>query len=47
MWVAVFGDRLIAVGDSAADVLKKALEAGITDPTVFRVPIHPERLSLF
>jgi FMN phosphatase YigB (HAD superfamily) len=44
-WVAIFGDDLVAVGDSAPEVIEQARNAGITDPTVFRVPTHPERLN--
>lgn len=37
-WVAVLDDRLVAVADSVSAVQKLALERGVTDPVVFRVP---------
>jgi hypothetical protein len=44
-WVAVFEDRIVASGDTAKEVTEAALRAGVTDPLVFRVPAHPERLN--
>lgn len=44
-WVAVFNKQIVASGDSAVEVTKTALEKGITDPLVFRVPSHPERIN--
>jgi hypothetical protein len=45
-WVAIDGNRVVAVGDSAREVVEKAREQRITDPRVFRVPVHPERIGL-
>jgi len=44
-WVAIFGGVVVAVGDSAQGVIATALASGITDPTVVRVPRHPDRLA--
>jgi len=48
-WVAVSSDRneLVAAGKSAAEALQAAVKLGVTDPLVFRVSAHPERLNLF
>ena len=46
-WVAVDQDEVVADADSAAEVLKLALERGHTDPLVFRVATSPERLAFF
>lgn len=46
-WVAIFGGAIVAVGDSAAEVVSEALRNGITDPTVLRVPRHPDRLAYY
>lgn len=46
LWVAVHNGHVVASGRSAKQVLQAALEAGVTDPLVFRVSAHPERLSL-
>lgn len=46
-WVAVFQDRVVAVGDSPDQVLKEAEAGGITDPVVYRVPTRPDRLAFF
>lgn len=51
-WVAVDPDvkkerRVVASGDSVSEVLGLALQKGVTDPIVFRVPTHPERLNVF
>ncbi len=44
-WVAVYEDRVVASGDSAVEVTKAAAKRNITDPLVFRVPTHPERIN--
>jgi hypothetical protein len=44
-WVAVDGNHVVAVGDTASEVVEQALEAGVTDPLVFKVASHPERLN--
>lgn len=46
-WVAVFQDRLVAVGDSPEEVVKLAQEKHVTDPVVYRVPTRPDRLAFF
>ena len=46
-WVAILNDRIVAVGDSAVDVKDLALKQGVTDPIVFRVPLHPNRVAFF
>ena len=46
-WVAVDQDEVVADADSAAEVLKLALERGHTDPLVFRVATSPDRLAFF
>lgn len=46
-WVAIFQDRVVAVGDSAVEVKEEALRQKVTDPLVFRVPLHPNRLAFF
>ncbi|MEA2579141.1 MAG: hypothetical protein QOE83_33 [Actinomycetota bacterium] len=45
-WVAVDKGRVVADGDSATDAVEAAKGVGVTDPLVFRVSAHPERLSL-
>lgn len=46
-WVAVdrSKDRLVATGESASSVIDAAQAKGVTDPLVFRVSAHPERIS--
>jgi hypothetical protein len=44
-WVAVYGDVVVAAGHSASEVTKAAAKRRITDPLVFRVPKHPERIN--
>lgn len=44
-WVAVHQDRLVAFGDSAREVRDEALRKGVTDPLVFRVPTHANRVA--
>ena len=46
-WVAVYQGEVVAVGDSAVAVRDDALAKHITDPTIFRVPSHPERLAYY
>ena len=46
-WVAVHLNRLVAAGNSALEVRDAAVKKGITDPTIFRVPKHPERLAFY
>ena len=45
-WVAVQEGRVVASGASAREALQAALSKGITDPIIFRVASHAERLSL-
>jgi Family of unknown function (DUF5678) len=45
-WVAVNKGKVVASGDSATEAVEAALAAGVTDPLVFRVSAHPERLNL-
>ena len=47
-WVAIDQARsaVVASGDSAQDVVRLALAKGFTDPLVFRVPVHADRLNL-
>lgn len=44
-WVALDDDRIVGAGDSVVDALNAARREGVTDPVVFRVPVHPDRLS--
>ena len=37
-WVALNDEQIVAVGDSAAEVLHEAADKHVTDPLVFRVP---------
>ncbi len=46
-WVAIIDERIVAVGDSAPDVRQTALDGGVTDPILFRVPTNPSRLAFF
>lgn len=46
-WVAIDGGVLVAVADTAIGAQRAALEKGVTDPVIFRVPAHPERLAFF
>jgi hypothetical protein len=46
-WVAIFGAQVIAVADSAGDVFEIAVRKGVTDPTILRVPEHPDRLAFY
>lgn len=43
-WVAVYQDKVVAVGDSAIEVKGEATRKHITDPLVFRVPTHANRI---
>ncbi len=45
-WVAVDKGKVVASGDSATEAVEAALAVGVTDPLVFRVSAHPERLNL-
>lgn len=45
-WVAVHNGKVIASGTSANEAVDQALKAGVTDPLVFRVSSHPERVNL-
>jgi Family of unknown function (DUF5678) len=44
-WVAVYESRIIAVSDSALEAKNQALDQGITDPLLFRVPMHSDRIA--
>jgi len=44
-WVAIDQGKLVATGNSASEVIAAAEKAGVTDPLVFRVATHPERLN--
>jgi len=44
-WVAVYNGHVVASGASASEVVQAALKKQVTDPLVFRVTAHPERLS--
>jgi hypothetical protein len=44
-WVAVFQNRVVAVGDSAREVRDAAVAQGDTDPIVYRVPAHANRIA--
>jgi hypothetical protein len=44
-WVAVYQDKIVAVGDSAVGVKDEASRKQITDPLVFRVPTHANRIA--
>ncbi len=45
-WVAVYEGRVVASGNSAMEAVEAALKEGVTDPLVFRVSAHPDRLNL-
>jgi hypothetical protein len=45
-WVAVDEGRVVAAGNSATEAVNAALAVGVTDPLVFRVSAHPDRLNL-
>ncbi len=45
-WVAVHNNHVVASGRSAKEALDAAVAKGVTDPLIFRVTAHPERLSL-
>lgn len=45
-WVAVDLQRVVATGDTAADVVRKALANGSTDPLIFHVALHPDRAAV-
>jgi hypothetical protein len=44
-WVAVYQDKIVAVGDSAVEVKEASRSKNITDPLVFRVPTHANRIA--
>ena len=44
-WVAVHNGHVVASGKSASEAVQAALKKQVTDPLVFRVTAHPERLS--
>jgi len=46
-WVAVDRSHVVGFGRSAKEALQAAMKAGVTDPVVFRVSAHPERVNLF
>lgn len=46
-WVALDGDRIVAVADSLPLVRREAREQGVTDPLVFRVPAHPRQVAAY
>jgi len=46
-WVAIFNGAVVAVADSAAEARDLAQEKSITDPTLFRVPINPNRIAYY
>jgi len=46
-WVAVLGSEVVAVGESPSEVIQAALRRGVTDPTVFQVPTHPDHVSYY
>lgn len=46
-WVALDGDRVIAVADTLSEVRSSAREQGIDEPLLFRVPSHPERVAAY
>jgi hypothetical protein len=45
-WVAVYEGKVVASGNSASEAVEAALKEGVTDPLVFRVSAHPDRLNL-
>ncbi|HVS27525.1 MAG TPA: DUF5678 domain-containing protein [Burkholderiales bacterium] len=46
-WVAVALGHVVGSGTSADKAKQAALKNGETDPLIFRVSAHPERLNLF
>ena len=47
-WVAVdrASGKVVASGESAIEVKQAAEKVNVTDPLIFRVTAHPERLNL-
>jgi uncharacterized protein DUF5678 len=45
-WVAVDKGVVVASGNSAREAIEAAAAVHVTDPLVFRVSAHPERLNL-
>ena len=46
-WVAVDKNKVVGSGDTALEAKEAAAKVGVTDPIIFRVTAHPERLNLF
>jgi hypothetical protein len=46
-WVALHNGRVVASGASAREAAQAALGKKVTDPLLFRVTAHPERLRVF
>lgn len=46
LWVAIDGQRVVAVSNSADEVVEQAHQQGVGDPLLFRVPEHPERIRI-
>ncbi len=46
-WVAVYDDHVVAAADDAVEVQQQALKNGVTDPLLFRVPTHSDRIAFF
>jgi|CXWL01.1.fsa_nt_gi hypothetical protein len=47
-WVGILGDRVVAVGDSASEVLDIADAAGLDNPLVTRIgpAVRPDKIVL-
>ncbi len=47
-WVAVdqVNKKVVGSGDTPAEAKAVAEKAGVTDPLIFRVTAHPERINL-
>ncbi len=45
-WVALHNGQVVASGASAREAAEAALRGGVTDPLLFRVAAHPERLRV-
>jgi uncharacterized protein DUF5678 len=46
-WVAVDQGHVVASGASAKEASEGARKRGVTDPILFYVPVHPERVNFF
>jgi hypothetical protein len=44
-WVALENNQVIASASTAVEVWREAQQKGVTDPVVFRVPLHPEHVA--